>query len=316
MSAEFADVSVIMPAYRAGATIGRALASIAAQTLKPREVVIVDDGSPDDTVAAARRMEDRMEGINLLILTQPNAGPGAARNKALRHARSEWVAFLDADDEWLPAKIERSFAHLAGGAYDLVAHDGWEIENGVSTPLDCSTRYPQRGDPFVELYRRGFIDTCSVVCRRDQVFAVGGFDESLPVGQDFDLFLALLAPRERSFLVFPERLVRYHITPGSVTSNRWRRLTCQMRIVRRHRAALNGRSRFAPGDVWFRALAVHYEAAMAFRRRGDSLNAVLACLRVPLGLLAAFGRADPRQAPLRPDEHIGHRQDDQKIFET
>ena len=86
---EFADVSVIIPAYQSADTIGRALRSVAAQTLKPREVIVVDDGSTDCTHDAALAVNDDMNNIDLLVTRQDNAGAGAARNNAIGRARSE-----------------------------------------------------------------------------------------------------------------------------------------------------------------------------------------------------------------------------------
>lgn len=269
-----ADVSVIMPAWRAAATIGRALASIAAQTEAPREVIVVDDGSDDGTAAAAEAMAPQMNGIALKVVRQANQGPGAARNRALAEASAAWVAFLDADDEWLPDKIARSMAHLAAGDLVLVAHDGWVVRDGVTETLDCSRRFAAAGEPFVGLYRRGYIDTCSVVVRRGAVMAAGGFDPTLPVGQDFDLFLKVLGRPGAGFLVFPERLVRYHITPGSVTSHTLRRLRCQLRILERHAPALAAFPGRPLASVWFRILAVHYEAVHVLARRRDLLGLV------------------------------------------
>ncbi|MEO5373689.1 MAG: glycosyltransferase family 2 protein [Alphaproteobacteria bacterium] len=277
-----------MPAWRAAATIGRALASIAAQTLPPREVIVVDDGSDDGTFEVAALMAPRMNGIRLVVLRQANQGAGAARNRALAAAGCRWVAFLDADDEWLPEKLARSMAYIEeSGDLVLVAHDGWVVDGAATVPLECSARFQRDGHPFVELYRRGYIDTCSVVARRDAVMAAGGFDATLPAGQDFDLFLAMLGRPEAPFLVFPERLVRYHITPGSITSNTWRRLRCQIRILERHAARL----RHFPGSllpsVWFRILAVHREAWTVFldRRDGGGLLRVIWSLALTLPIL-------------------------------
>ena len=107
-----ADVSVVIPAWQAAATIGRALASIGTQTATPGEVIVVDDGSTDGTAAAAQTAVGLLGGSPLCVLTQTNAGAGAARNRGIEAAQGRLLAFLDADDEWLPGKLERSIERL------------------------------------------------------------------------------------------------------------------------------------------------------------------------------------------------------------
>jgi teichuronic acid biosynthesis glycosyltransferase TuaG len=109
-------VSIVTPAYRAAAFIIETIRSVQAQTYGRFEMLIVDDCSPDDTAAIVRRAAAADPRIRLL--RQPrNAGPAAARNRALGEARGRWVAFLDSDDLWLPQKLERQMpVHLASGA--------------------------------------------------------------------------------------------------------------------------------------------------------------------------------------------------------
>ena len=102
------DVSVIVPAYKAQETIGAALRSALSQELAPREVICVDDGSPDATADLVAR---EFPGVRLV--RQENAGPSAARNRAAALAQGEWLAFLDADDVWLPQKLRLQAAALA-----------------------------------------------------------------------------------------------------------------------------------------------------------------------------------------------------------
>ena len=213
-----ADVSVIIPAYRAAATIGRALASVAAQTMRPKEAIVVDDGSDDGTAEAAQAAASIMAGIPLKVLTQPHGGAGAARNRALCEASGTYVAFLDADDEWLSEKLRRSMEHLEGTDNILVAHDGWFVGDDGETLIACAQRFREERDPFVTLYRKGYIATCSVVARRDAVLAEG-FDESLPNAQDFELWLAMLREPGTRFLVFDDPLVRYHPSKSGITSH-------------------------------------------------------------------------------------------------
>lgn len=105
-------VSVVMPAYRAGATLPRAIVSVQAQTLTDWELLVVDDGSGDRTLEAARAFAGRDGRIRVFALDR-NQGAAAARNIAIRAAQGRFIAFLDADDEWLPEKLARQTAFMA-----------------------------------------------------------------------------------------------------------------------------------------------------------------------------------------------------------
>ena len=288
-----ADVSVIIPAYRARSSIGRALASVAGQTCKPREAIVVDDGSGDGTLEVAEAMAGRMNGVALIVVSQDNKGAGAARNRALREASSTYVAFLDADDEWTAEKIERSMTYLDGTGRVLVAHDYVRVNaDGTEHVIECARRFRQARKPFTGLFRKGFIGTSMVVARRDAVLAAGGFDESLAAAQDFDLWLKMLAVDDAAFSIFPETLARYHVTDGSITSFTARRTVCSLRIAHRH----------APGllDLWVRILIIHYEALRAYWSNGYPFKALLSVLRLPWNLLAALlapGRSSASGTP-------------------
>jgi glycosyltransferase involved in cell wall biosynthesis len=273
-----ADVSVIIPAYQARATIGRALASVAGQTRKPREVVVVDDGSDDGTLEAVEAMAGQMNGIPLSVESQDNQGAGSARNRALNKATSTYIAFLDADDEWMAEKIERSMAALSETSHVLAGHDFIRVEtDGTEQAIECARRFHQARNPFAGLFRQGFIGTSTVVARRDAVQAVGGFDESLETAQDFDLWLKMLAAKGTTFTIFPEALTRYYVTCGSITSFTARRLACSLMIARRH----------APGllNLWLRIVAIHYEAITAYRLGGQFFQILYKTFLLPWNLL-------------------------------
>lgn len=285
-----ADVSVIIPAYRASTTIGRALGSIAVQRLKPRQVIVVDDGSNDGTLEAAEAMRSQLDGIELIVVAQENLGAGAARNRALREATSTYVAFLDADDEWLKDKMARSMAVLDDPAQVLVSHDYTRVApDEPDQRIECARRFQDARDPFVGLYRMGFIATSTVVARRDAVLAAGGFDETLATAQDFDLWLKILSVQGAAFTVFPEALTRYHVTGGSITSFTARRLACSLKIARRHAPSLF--------NLWVRILAVHYEAVVAYRSSGQAGKALLSLFRLPWNMTIAT-MAPPSHSPV------------------
>ena len=287
MTDKFVDVSVIIPAYRAAETIGRTLQSIAAQTMTPREIIIVDDGSDDDTAKVARSFADALKPSALKIVTQPNLGAGAARNRALIEATQPLVAFLDADDEWLPEKLERSVAEMIAGDYTLVAHDYLDVTPDGDKVCDCRSRFLAPPGPWIQLYRRGYIPSCSVVAKRDAVMAVGGFDESLRNAQDFDLWLRLLESPDAKFTVFSGALLRYHHTPGGIMSFTERRLACCEAIAVRHLAGVHARGVPTLYELSFRMAAIHLEAFRAYRQSRNATQAFRTAALLPF----RFGRA-------------------------
>lgn len=292
MAVERSDVSVIIPAYNVADEMGRALESVARQTVRPGEVVVVDDGSRDGTAEAARAFAGALGGPLLKVVTQENRGAGAARNRAIRESKGAILAFLDADDEWLPEHLERSLAHMEAGGHALVAHNGWIVAaDGTATLNDCARRFREDPDPYVALYRKGFIDTCTVLARREIIEGAGGFDETLPNAQDFEMWLNALRDPETRFLVFDEPLSRYHLRPGSIMSHTERRLRCTQEIAVRYAPVLCRRGGGWLAPLIFRITAVHAEAVASQRARGRPVRAVAAALRLPFNLVAAVMRS-------------------------
>ena len=177
----------------------------------------------------------------------------------------------------------------------MVAHNYLLFENGTDRVIDTARRFREAGTPFVGLYRKGYIGTCTVVARRDAVLAAGGFDSTLLAAQDFDLWLTMLGKPGARFEVFDEALSRYHISQGGITSQTDRRLKCCLEIARRHAPALKAHPGSVLASLWFRIIAVHYEAVAVYLERKDSASALMTCLRLPVNLFvlsmaALFGR--------------------------
>ena len=280
------DVSVIIPAYNAQLTIDRALKSVVDQTILPREVIVVDDGSTDETYRAAQGWLDRMHGINLVVLRQKNSGPGAARNHGISIATSDFIAFLDSDDEWLSEKLDRSLKQMDKSGACLVSHNGWICVDDQKYYLNISSRYERAvANNFIHgLYRRGFISTSSVIARKEVITNLGGFDETLMTGQDFDLWLRIANIPGESILVFDDPLTNYHIYDDSITRNTGRRLDDTMEIARRH-IPLLGRSLLkALPTIWFRIIALNMEALTAYSASGSYHNCLLIAGKLPVDL--------------------------------
>jgi len=301
MPAERADVSVIMPAYDSAATVERALASIAAQTVRPKEVIVVDDGSTDQTVERVKAMARRMNGIRLRLFRQRNLGAGAARNRAVAAATGRWLAFLDSDDEWLPAKLERSLAVSEGGDLIMSSHNLFNVGPEGETLNDSRARWLRNpADPYRTLFLRGFISSSTVLVRREAVVAVGGFDAGLRSAQDYELWLAVLARAGRRFETFADPLLRYTLAPEGITSRIDRKVACSLAILRRHMGVLKRLPGPVLGPVLLRCLIIHYEAVQGYRSRGETSAALRQLLLLPVRMLEMLVRL-PLARGERPD---------------
>lgn len=267
------DVDVIIPAYNACDTIARALNSVAAQTLKPERVIVVVDGTDDGTLEIAESCRASLDNIELLTIWQENQGAGAARNLGIELAESTYVAFLDADDEWLPEKLAETMPRIIGTDNVLISHNVIVNDRDVETRIDCYRHFAESGGSFSGLYRRGYISTSTAVAKRDAVLAVGGFDTKLQNAQDFDLWLALTRD-DLAFEVFNQWLTRNYVMPDSIMTNTDRRLDCCINIAERHAGS-------SIADLWFRITAVHYEALMAYSNKRQYQRGLLVLFRLP-----------------------------------
>ena len=288
---EFVEVSVIMPSFRSEKTIARAIASVARQTVKPREIIVVDDGSDDNSFEIVSSFKNQLNGIDLRIFQQENRGAGAARNIALNEAQFDLVAFLDADDEWLPSKIEMSIEQISENKLDLISHNVWIVNGQNESVLDIASRFRAASKYlFHGLFRRGFISTSTVVARRAPILSVGGFDENLRSGQDFDLWLKLLDRPGVRFGAFDKPLTRYHVEPNSISSQISQRLKYTLEIACRHAPALRSHPGSAIISIWFRIIVIHMEAALANFNKRKLFSSLRAMIFIPYRLITVTFR--------------------------
>lgn len=231
-------VSVIVPTHNRARLLGRALASVRAQTLTDWELIVVNDASTDDT-ASLLRGEFACDRLRV-IETRRALGPAHARNLGIEAARGEYVAFLDDDDEWLPRKLELQLATLAeGGA--VLAHTAFlHTDRHGNTAVAGLPPLPGAG-PLRDLVRGNYIGNSTVVARTAAVRAVGSFDTDMPfVIEDWDLWLRLA--RTGSFVAITEPLARINHTDGSVSSRTQAREAACRHIAARFAADVSDRS--------------------------------------------------------------------------
>ena len=211
-----ATVSVIIPTYNRAATVGRAVRSVLRQSFRDVEVIVVNDGSTDDTPEVIAGFADpRLR----YVVHAMNRGGGAARNTGIDAAGGEYIAFLDADDEWLPKKLERQIAVMQHSDAAVAAiYTGFAV---VATGgRVAAVRIPRhRGGILSQLWCANVVRTVStVLVRRTALQHVGGFDPTLPSCQDWDLWLRLAKVYQFDFL--PQVLVRYHAaSAGRITED-------------------------------------------------------------------------------------------------
>lgn len=233
-------VTVLIPAYNAAETIARALDSALTQWYEPKEVVVVNDASQDDTAAIVERYADR--NVRLINL-EKNLGECGAMNAGIKAADGDYIAFLDADDEWCEGKLEKQLAILRQDPElifitsdgDFVKDDGEKI----STVYDGAI--PVSGpDAWKMLLENNFVAKPCVVAQRKALLECNGFDQTLRLGGDQDMWIRLAAMGPIAQI--PESLVKIYLAPTSLTqSNLRNELTYLLPMIEGHVESLSAR---------------------------------------------------------------------------
>ena len=183
-------VSAIIPTYNRSHTISRAIKSVLSQTYKIHEIIVVDNGSTDDTLKLIKK-----DFPNIVCIEEKKLGVSAARNTGISivDEKSEWIAFLDSDDEWCPRKIESQVAAiLEQNQYRFVHTDEIWYRRGQFVN-QMKKHKKSGGDIFQDCLQRCLVSPSSVMIRRDLLNEVGLFDEDLAVCEDYDLWLRITA---------------------------------------------------------------------------------------------------------------------------
>lgn len=291
-------VSVVIPAYNAAAFITHAVDSVLAQTYLHREILIVNDGSTDDT---ARVLEAYGEALR--VIHQPNGGLSNARNRGIREARGEFVALLDADDRWLPTKLARQVellqAHPEIGFCStrtrVEAPDGTPTGEWPCPQLDgallrtlflCNGSIPGSGS--------------GVLVRRCLFATVGLFDETLRSLEDIDMWMRLAAVTDYACIDEPLTTIVKH--PDSMSRNLNVMRTAALQVMRKNRHLLPQSDRGGLWQAGYASVLADY-AKWEYRQgqRGRAMRHLLEGLiraplrrgRMLLGLLLAMARGQP-----------------------
>lgn len=203
------SVSVVIPCFNSEGTIVEAIQSVVEQSYPVTEIIVVDDGSKDNSVLIVKKYFPTVQ-----LIQQSNRGVSAARNVGIKAATSNWIAFLDADDIWLPEKLAVQFDSLNGEKWShtnsfYFGHN----QSGSTKRSDLSTL--RGGDVFNELLVENFLGTSTILIEKAILVDAGGFDESFPVLEDWKLWLSLAIQYPISYV--EDALVKYRVTPGSTS---------------------------------------------------------------------------------------------------
>lgn len=215
-------VSVVIPVYNAAEHLKETLESIFSQTFTNLEVVAVDDGSADDSVAILRSYGDRV-----VLVEQENQGPAAARNQGVKHARGEWIAFLDADDLWVPGKLEAQLASMNGCEWSYT--DSIFMGGANDQKRDSELNDKPSGDVFEALICGNFIGTSSLMIKRAVFLEFDGFDQQLRSIQDWDLWMRIASRYPVAYLGEP--MVKYRVHSSSTSRSTRKTLPNHLRVI-------------------------------------------------------------------------------------
>ncbi len=210
-------VSVIIPTYNREKTIVRALDSVLKQTYTNLEVLIIDDGSTDNTAEVIKEIAD--ERVTYKVL-EKNGGAAYARNVGIRMAAGEWIAFQDSDDVWYPDKIEKQILYMqAHPNYEMV-YGLYQVhfENGdtVTVPMEPLPKVME-GELLATLLERNVIGAPVLFGRRECIQELGGFDTSYKALEDWEFVIRFAEKYQIGFL--PEVLMDVYMLRGGVSSN-------------------------------------------------------------------------------------------------
>ncbi|HEY9796728.1 MAG TPA: glycosyltransferase [Leptolyngbyaceae cyanobacterium] len=221
-------ISVVIPVYNNETTIQETIESVLSQSFSDLELIVINDGSQDSTLKIVSSILDP----RLKVFSYPNAGLAATRNRGVSHASGEYISFIDADDLWTPDKLEAQFKALQANPQAAVAYSWTDWIDQSGQFLRPGGHISVNGDVYAKLLVRDFVESGSnPLIRAEALAEVGGFDESLPAVEDWDMWLRLAARYE--FVCVPSPQILYRVSSSSMSSNVWKMEAGSLRVIER-----------------------------------------------------------------------------------
>ncbi|GAA6615691.1 glycosyltransferase [Scytonema sp. NUACC26] len=207
-------ISVVIPVFNGEKTIKETIVSVLHQTFDNFELIIINDGSEDSTLDVISQIDDS----RVKVFSYSHTNANISRNRGLYYSSGEYVSFLDADDLWLPEKLNSQLLALQQNANAMVAYSWTDYIDECSQFVVSGTHTTVNGNVYEKLLVSNFLENGSnPLIRREALIALGGFDESLPAAQDWDMWLRLA--HKYNFVAVPSVQVLYRISANSLSSN-------------------------------------------------------------------------------------------------
>ncbi len=262
--------SVVIPAYNASKFIKNALDSVRTQTFSDYEIIVVNDGSIDDTLKVIKDYFSKFPILKHKIINQQNKGIGAARNAGIKVAEGEYIAFLDADDRWFREKlatVKKFFDENSD--LDLVCHDEFLVKNGK---VIKTLRYGPYNTYRDLLFRGNCISTSATVVKRQKILKAGLFSENLDFNgvEDYELWLRLSKLCKMAYL--HKVLGEYNVHAAGITSNIKRHKQNALNVIEHHFEQWPKKSFYYKYLIRRRKASILVGGAYAYFKRGNLSN--------------------------------------------
>ena len=210
-------VSIILPTYNRAHIIEKAIQSVLNQTYQDFEIIIIDDGSKDDTKKIIRGFQEKDNRIKY-IRFEENKGAAAARNAGIKMSKGEYITFQDSDDEWVIDKLEKQMKVIETSSENIVIYCGfWRIDGDEKTYIPDINISNREGNIHKELLKGNFVDTPSILLPKKNLEKIGMFDENLLRLQDWDLSIRL--SKYYNFKLIDEPLYISYLLSDSISAN-------------------------------------------------------------------------------------------------
>lgn len=220
-----------MPAYNAGLTISESINSVLNQTYENFEVIVINDGSLDNTIEKVLSFIDpRIKLINKI-----NGGVASARNLGIYNSKGEYLAFLDSDDLWHPEKLEKSLEVLGNSSCDLLYTNYYDFQNTIELAIKHVDLHPMRKveNDYIRLSLYDYIPTLTVVIKKNVIDIVGTFDEDLNGTEDWDLWLRVT--EKYKIVKLNQYLAYYRFSENGLSKQKERHLKEEKKVILKHK---------------------------------------------------------------------------------